>query len=137
MTLAEIAPTTEPSVEAEFAQFTKRVVEPDTVLLHTRCVTPDLVEVAVGDEVMGFLELTGGVWVALRGPVYSWATEVGQHLDPDEAVLSLFGAGTRPVAPTGLPRGAGPRFYRENRENRVNHLAGAGRERAERGPLCP
>jgi hypothetical protein len=60
--------------------------------------------------VLGFLELTGGIWVALCGPVYSWATEVGQNLDPDQAVLALFANGMRPAAPTGLPRGGGLRL---------------------------
>ena len=101
MTLADIAPSTKAPAKAE------------TVLLRTRRLGGSLVEVTVGEEVVGFLEFAGGVWVALCGPVYSWATEVGQHMDPDLAVLALFTGGPRPTASTGLPHGGGPRLYRE------------------------
>lgn len=117
MTIAELAPTTanlEADAEAELPDLTESdLTESETVMLRTRAISQDLIEVAAGESVVGFLELAGGVWVALCGPVYSWATEVGQHLDPDEAVLTLFANGTRPAAPTGLPRGCGPRLFRE------------------------
>ncbi|MFC4243661.1 hypothetical protein ACFOYW_09775 [Gryllotalpicola reticulitermitis] len=100
MTLAEMAPAT-----------TCSAAPPETALLRTRSVEAGLVEVTVGDEVVGFLELAGGVWVALCGPVYSWATEVGQHADPDVAVLTLFTSGMKPAGPTGLPHGGGPRLF--------------------------
>jgi hypothetical protein len=110
MTIAEIAPQAE--YPAEFDTLgvpatASTLAGTDTVLLRTRPLSAGLIEVSAGDTVLGFLELTGGVWVALCGPVYSWATEVGQNLDPDQAVLALFANGVRPAAPTGLPRGGG------------------------------
>jgi len=119
MTLAELAPVTSRSTEAPQrgaapkALAAKAIAGTETVLLRTRRLSAGLVEVAAGQEVVGFLELAGGVWVALCGPVYSWATEVGQHMDPDVAVLTLFTGGPRPAVSTGLPHGGGPRLYRE------------------------
>jgi hypothetical protein len=113
MTIAEIAPTTAPMVDIEMPELPARR-ESETVLLRTRAISTQLIEVSAGDEVVGFLELTGGVWVALCGPVYSWATEVGQNLDPDQAVLALFANGVKPMAPTGLPRGGGWRQLRKD-----------------------
>jgi hypothetical protein len=106
MTITEIAPPTAASVDVELPELLERR-ESETVLLRTRAIRPELVEVSAGGEVIGFLELTGGIWVALCGPVYSWATEVGQNLDPDQAVLTLFANGAKPAAPTGLTRGRG------------------------------
>ena len=126
MTLAEMAPTAAKPVPAQSAaarsdaahadatdscaQFVAALRQPDTALLRTRPVSDSVVEVTVGDEVVGFLELAGGVWVALRGPVYCWATEVAQNVDPDLAALALFARDTS-LAPTGLPRGGGPRLF--------------------------
>jgi len=112
MTIAEIAPTTAQPVEfeEELPHPAALAADPDTVLLQMRSLSPSLVEVSAGGTTLGFLELTGGIWVALCGPVYSWATEVGQNLDPDQAVLTLFANGVRPAGPTGLPRGGGLRL---------------------------
>lgn len=112
MTLAEMAADTtqQPMGATECERRAAALGRPDTVLMRTRSVSSSVEEVAIGGEVVGFLELAGGVWVALRGPVYSWATEVGQHIDPDVAVLALFADGMKP-APTGLPRGDGPRLF--------------------------
>lgn len=118
MTLAELAPVTPRPIgapERSMASMTPAATattEAETVLLRTRQLSAGLVEVAAGEEVVGFLELAGGVWVALRGPVYAWATEVGQNMDPDLAVLALFIGGPRPTASTGLPHGGGARLYR-------------------------
>jgi hypothetical protein len=135
MTLAEIAPVTSRSVgEPKRSQSSqtlgvRALAETGAVMLRTRHVSASLVEVAVGEEVVGFLELAGGVWVALCGPVYSWATEVGQNIDPDLAVLALFTGGPRPTASTGLPLGGGPRLFRDRQSRqRVGRAQPAPRE---------
>ena len=50
----------------------------------------DLVQVSVGDTVVGFVEQAGPVHVALHGPRYDRAVEVSQSLVFDVAVAELL-----------------------------------------------
>jgi hypothetical protein len=53
-------------------------------------VTESLVQVCVGDSVVGFIESAGVVFVALHGSRYDRAVEVSQSLAFDVAVAALL-----------------------------------------------
>jgi hypothetical protein len=57
-----------------------------------RTVRPDLVEVVVGPDVVGFIEVVGPVFVALSGPRYDRAVEVAQSVSIEVAHRALCGA---------------------------------------------
>jgi hypothetical protein len=55
-----------------------------------RTVRPDLVEVVIAGEVVGFIEMVGHLFVALRGPRYDIAVEVAQSMSIEVAHQSLL-----------------------------------------------
>ena len=56
-----------------------------------RTVRPDLVEVVVGGETVGFIEMVGQVFVALAGNRYDLAVEVAQSVTIEVAHQALCG----------------------------------------------
>jgi len=48
-----------------------------------------LIEVTAGDDVVGYVEIVDGVFVALSGRRYDRAVEIAQALDLDRAVAHL------------------------------------------------
>lgn len=58
---------------------------PATVIL----VGPTTYEVRQRDEVVGFIDIVGGVYVALAGPRYDHAVEVRQSIVLDAAIAAL------------------------------------------------
>ena len=54
-----------------------------------KTIRPDLVEVVVEGEVVGFIEMVGHLFVALRGPRYDIAVEVAQSMSIEVAHQSL------------------------------------------------
>ena len=58
-----------------------------------RSVRPDLVEVVVGHRTVGYLEVVGHLFVALRGERYDRAVEVAQSMSIQVAHAALCGDG--------------------------------------------
>ena len=56
----------------------------------SRRLSDELVEICIGDTVVGFVESAGAVFVALHGPRYDRAVEVAQSLAFDVAVAGLL-----------------------------------------------
>lgn len=56
----------------------------------SRRLSDELVQVCVGETVVGFVESAGPVFVALYGPRYDRAVEVAQSLAFDVAVAGLL-----------------------------------------------
>jgi hypothetical protein len=54
-----------------------------------RTVRPDLVEVVMGGQVVGYLEMVGSLFVALRGTRYDLAVEVAQSMSIEAAHAAL------------------------------------------------
>jgi hypothetical protein len=54
-----------------------------------RTLRPDLVEVVVGRRTVGYLEVVGNVFVALRGERYDRAVEVAQSMSIQVAHAAL------------------------------------------------
>jgi len=54
---------------------------------------PTTYEVRRGDRVVGYVDIVGGVYVALAGSRYDHAVEVRQSIVLDVAVAALSGAG--------------------------------------------
>jgi hypothetical protein len=61
-------------------------------LASYRTVRPDLVEVVVGGETAGFIEMVGNVFVALSGSRYDVAVEVAQSMSIDVVHRALCDA---------------------------------------------
>ena len=59
-------------------------------LATSKRLTEELVEVSIGDVVVGFVESAGPVYVALHGPRYDRAVEVSQSLVFDVAAAALL-----------------------------------------------
>ena len=54
-----------------------------------RTVRPDLIEVVVGGDTIGYIEMVGNVFVALKGGRYDRAVEVAQSMSIDVAHAAL------------------------------------------------
>ena len=54
---------------------------------------PTTYEVRRGDRIVGYVDIVGGVYVALAGSRYDHAVEVRQSIVLDVAVAALSGAG--------------------------------------------
>lgn len=54
-----------------------------------KTVRPDLVEVVVSGDTVGYIEVAGRVFVALRGPRYDTAVEVAQSVSIEVAHRAL------------------------------------------------
>ncbi|WP_121057537.1 hypothetical protein [Microbacterium telephonicum] len=67
--------------------------------VHWRLIDIDTYEVLVDDEVVGFVDVVGAVFVALAGTRYAHAEERLQSLDFETAVASL--AARRPFQGRG------------------------------------
>lgn len=52
-------------------------------------IAADLIEISASGSVLGFVEITNGVFVALAGERYDRAVEVAQALDLDRAVAAF------------------------------------------------
>jgi hypothetical protein len=67
-------------------------------LVAYRSVRADLVEVVVAGEIVGYVELVGNVFVALKGCRYNIALEVAQSLSAEVAHRTLVEGGA-PATP--------------------------------------
>lgn len=60
-------------------------------IVTSQRLSDELVQVCIGESVVGFIESAGPVYVALHGPHYDRAVEVAQSLAFDVAVAGLLG----------------------------------------------